>query len=216
MKILIIAAHPDDEILGCGGTLAKYINNEKMLITLTDGESSRNNNNEFDRNLITKDKICELLNIKHFYSANFPDNKLDTIPLLDIIQFIENKTKLFCPDLIFTHHPDCLNIDHALTYKATITCFRPQQCYKYKILSFYIPSSTDYNPKNNFNGNVYFSLSQEDIKLKIQCLEIYKNEMHLYPHSRSIKNIINLNKTWGCEITTNFAEKFELIREIVL
>lgn len=215
MKILIIAAHPDDEILGCGGTLSRFINDEKMLITLTDGESSRNNINNQNRNNLIEKYICKLLNIKYFYYGNFPDNKLDSINLLDIVKFLEEKTKNFEPDLIFTHHPDCLNIDHSLTYRAVLTLFRPQNGYNHKILSFMIPSSTDYNPLNNFRGNYYVKLSEDNINLKKQCLEIYEKEMKIYPHSRSINNIINMIKVWGCEVGCEYCEKFQLIRELI-
>ncbi len=214
MKILIIAAHPDDEILGCGGTLARYINEEKMLITLTDGESARGQNN-FNRNIKTSSEICNLLNIKYFEYGSFPDNKMDTISLLEIIKFLEEKTLNFKPDIIFTHHPDCLNIDHSITYRAVITLFRPQSGNTHKILSFMIPSSTDYNPLNNFHGNTYIKLTEEHILLKRKCLEVYINEMRKYPHSRSIENIINISRVWGCEVGLEYCEKFQLIRDII-
>ena len=214
MKILIVVAHPDDEILGCGGTLAKYIDAEKMLITLTDGESSRENLDNKNRNILT-DEICKILNIEHFAYSNFPDNQLDSVSLLSITKFIEDNVKNFKPDIIFTHHPDCLNIDHSLTYRSVITTFRPQKGYANKIYSFYIPSSTDYNPLNNFKGNTYFKLEEEHINIKMKCLEVYKNEMREYPHSRSNENIINLMKVWGSEIGYKYCEKFQLIRDIL-
>ena len=214
MKILIIVAHPDDEILGCGGVLSKYYNEEKLLITLTDGESARLPLKSQNRNNLTKEFILPILNIQKFVSGDFPDNKLDTIPLIDIIKFIELNTIDFIPDIIFTHHPDCLNIDHSITYRAVITAFRPQTGISQSIYSFYIPSSTDFIPLNNFNGNVYFKLNDKDVDIKKKCLEIYENEMRLYPHSRSIDNIINLLKIWGSEVGYFYCEKFQLIRNI--
>jgi LmbE family N-acetylglucosaminyl deacetylase len=215
MKILIIVAHPDDEVLGCGGTIAKYYNDEKMLLTLTDGESARNDNLNLNRNILTKNEICKKLNISNFEYGNFPDNQLDSIPLLAITKFIEDKTKNFLPDIIFTHHPNCLNIDHSITYKAVITAFRPQKGLSQKIYSFFIPSSTDYNPLNNFNGNLYIKLDDKHVLIKKECLEIYINEMKEYPHSRSIENIENLMKVWGSEIGYKYCEKFQIIRDII-
>jgi LmbE family N-acetylglucosaminyl deacetylase len=212
MKVLILAAHPDDETLGCGGVIKKLSqeNNFIKLITFTDGESSRNENS--NRNTLL-DRVCKKLGINEYIYGNFPDNKLDSIPLLDICKFIETNVE-FVPDLIFTHHRNCNNIDHQLVYKATITSFRPQFGNKVKILSYFVPSSTDYNPFNNFNGNVYYNI-KDTIENKIETLSIYDKEMRKYPHTRSYENITNLSKVWGAEVSLEYAEKFELIREIL-
>ena len=215
MNILILAAHPDDETLGCGGTLKKMSKNNDAflkLITFTDGESSRDNiPSEYNRNILL-DKVCEKLGINEYVCGNFPDNKMDSIPLLDLCKFIEQNIT-FKPDLIFTHHRNCNNIDHQLVYKATITAFRPQYGKNIKILSYYVPSSTDYNPFNEFRGNVYYNI-KDTIKDKLECLKIYDNEMKSWPHTRSYENIENLTKVWGSEIGLEFAEKFELVREV--
>ena len=213
MKVLILAAHPDDETLGCGGVIKKLSqeNNFIKLITFTDGESSRNNKNS-NRNTLL-DRVCTKLGINEYIYGNFPDNKLDSIPLLDICKFIESNVE-FIPDLIFTHHRNCNNLDHQLVYKATITSFRPQFGNKVKILSYFVPSSTDYNPFNNFNGNVYYNI-KDTIENKIETLSIYDKEMRKYPHTRSYENVKNLSKVWGAEVSLEYAEKFELVREIL-
>ena len=139
---------------------------------------------------------------------------MDSVTLLDICKFIEYNINNFEPDIIFTHHRNCNNIDHQVVYKATITVFRPQNGNNIKILSYYIPSSTDYNPFNNFNGNVYYNV-KNTIEYKIKALKIYDNEMRKYPHTRSYENILNLSKVWGSEVSLEYAEKFELVREII-
>jgi LmbE family N-acetylglucosaminyl deacetylase len=216
MNILILAAHPDDETLGCGATIKKLTqipNTYSKLITFTDGESSRlDKKSEYNRN-DKLENVCNYLGINEYVCGDFPDNKMDTIPLLDLCKFIEKNVN-FHPDLIFTHHRNCLNIDHQLVYKATLTSFRPQNGNKQKILSYYVPSSTDYNPYNNFQGNIYYDI-ENTINDKIKCLELYYNkEMREYPHTRSYENILNLSKVCGSEVGLKFAEKFELIREI--
>jgi LmbE family N-acetylglucosaminyl deacetylase len=128
-------------------------------------------------------------------------------------KYIENNVD-FEPNIIFTHHPGCLNIDHEIVYRATITAFRPQTKVNQTILSYSIPSSTDYNPRSNFVGNVYYDVSNT-FNVKISCLkENYDSEMRSYPHTRSYKNIENLMKVAGSEVGVEYAEKFELIRSV--
>ena len=209
--ILILAAHPDDEILGCGGTI-KRLSDETHLITLltfTNGESSRENGKD-RRNLL--DKVSKTIGINKYIAGDFPDNQMDSVPLLELCKFIENNIK-FEPDIIFTHHRNCNNIDHQLVYRATITTFRPQEGNAIKILSYYIPSSTDYNPFNEFRGNIYYDI-EDTIGAKLECLRFYDDEMREHPHSRSYENVENLAKVWGAEVGLKYAEKFELVREI--
>jgi len=132
--------------------------------------------------------------------------------LLQLCQFIENNTE--GPyDIIFTHFIGDLNIDHQLVTKATLTAFRPQQGHKTKIYSYYVPSSTDYNPLSTFDGNSYFELSNEDVTAKMKALAVYNEEMRDAPHSRSYENVISLMKVWGSEVGMVNCEKFKLIRE---
>ena len=213
MKVLVLAAHPDDETLGCGATLARLAQEGAYikLLTFTDGESARGPTykNRNDKLI----KVCNKLGISDYQLTNYPDNRLDIISLLDICKYIEQNVD-FEPDLIFTHHPDCLNIDHSIVYRATITVFRPQYGQEQTILSYYIPSSTDYNPLNNFRGNVYYDVNAT-YKTKLECLkENYDSEMRAHPHSRSYENVENLMKLAGAEIGVKYAEKFQLIRKI--
>lgn len=214
MRILILAAHPDDETLGCGATIYKLSkeNHHIQLLTFTDGVGSRNNNEE-NRNP-KLEQVSNILGISKYTSGNFPDNAMDSIPLLSICKFIEQNVAL-SPDIIFTHFSGDLNIDHQIVTRAALTVFRPQYGRKIKIYSYYVPSSTDYNPLTNFDGNVYFSLDEEEIKAKMDALKIYDKEMRHYPHTRSYENVENLMKVWGSEVGSLYCEKFKLLREIV-
>lgn len=214
-KILILAAHPDDETLGAGATIKKFndMGYYSKLITFTDGESSREHNEDKNRNSVLSN-VCKNLGINDYVSGNFPDNKMDSISLLDLCKFIEKNVD-FVPDIILTHHRNCNNLDHALVYKATITAFRPQIGNNIKILSYFVPSSTDYNPFANFKGRIYHNV-ETTFQSKLDCLKNnYDKEMRKYPHTRSYENIINLMKVWGSEVGLKYAEKFELVREIL-
>ena len=213
-NVLALAAHPDDETLGCGATLARLAKEGAYikLLTFTDGLSARGptskNRNE------RLDNVCKKLGIAEYAYTNYPDNRLDIISLLDKCKYIEANVN-FEPDIIFTHHPKCLNIDHSLVYQATITAFRPQHGNNIKILSYFVPSSTDYNPFNDFRGNIYYDVT-ETYSTKLECLkENYDDEMRTYPHSRSYENVENLMKIAGSEVGVEYAEKFELVRGII-
>ena len=212
-KILVLAAHPDDETFGCGATLSKLSKKNKIsLLTFTDGVSSRVNNQNKNRNF-KLEKVCKILGITNFDYGNFPDNSLDSVPLLDICKFIEKKIK-FSPDIIFTHHQECLNIDHEIVYRATITVFRPQTKNSPDIISYVVPSSIEYNPLKNIYYNLYFDV-KSSFKDKILACRIYSKELRKYPHPRSIQSMINQMKSNGSEIGIEFAEKFTQIRKII-
>jgi|TARA_R100000664_G_C2748202_1_gene135656 LmbE family N-acetylglucosaminyl deacetylase len=211
--ILILAAHPDDETLGCGATAAKLSEegHNIHLMTFTDGVDARDEKGKENRNN-RLGRISEILGINSFNHGDFPDNSMDVVPLLKLCKYIENHCP-FAPDLIFTHHPDCLNIDHEMVYRATLTAFRPQFGLRQTILSYFVPSSTDYNPQANFNGNVYVDIKGY-VDKKLKALSVYDEEMREHPHSRSYTNVKNLSSTWGSEVGLESAEKFQLIRSV--
>ncbi len=213
LKILVLAAHPDDETIGCGATIAKYNFEKKadtFLITFTDGVGARNLNQK-NRNLKLK-KVSKILGIKKFKFGSFPDNQMDSIPLLEICRFIE-KNVTYQPDIIFTHHQDCLNIDHSIVSRAALTVFRPQSTFSPEINCFRISSSTEYNPLNSFKGNLYVDVKKY-YKKKLAAMKIYSSELRKYPHPRNIKSILNTLKSDGSEVGLEFAEKFQTIRRV--
>ncbi len=213
MNVLVLAAHPDDETLGAGATIAKLADqgHSVKLLTFTDGEGARgptekNRNNKLDQ-------VCEILGIADYSCGDFPDNQMDSVPLLEICKFIE-KNVSEVPGLILTHHPECLNVDHSIVHRATLTVFRPQRGEAQDILGFYVPSSTDYNPNLTLRSNTYIDVSgYEDKKLK--ALEVYSEEMREFPHTRSYQNVANLMKVWGAEVGLLAAEKFYSARRIL-
>ncbi len=218
-KILIVAAHPDDEVLGCGGTLNQIKNNNIIkIIFLTNGVSARSKNNK----LIAKRKkecmkVMKFLNVKKTSFYNLPDNQLDKIPLLKIVKIIEKEIKKFNPSIIFTHTENCLNIDHVTIFNSVITACRPIKKNNVKaVISFEVPSSTNWkvSQKKKFNPNFYFDI-KNNINDKIKCLEIYKSELKKYPHSRSSKGLKIFAQYRGLESGLKFAEAFEIKRIIL-
>lgn len=213
-KVLVLAAHPDDETLGCGGTIHRLHREgcEVQLLTFTNGESSRGDTYKNRNKLL--ERVSEILGISKYSFSNFPDNAMDSVSILNLCKFIESEVDYF-PDIIFTHHHGDLNIDHQMVSRATHTVFRPQNGKNHDIYSYYVPSSTDYNPISFFNGNSYFKITDQDLEKKMKALDIYKKEIRDYPHSRSFKNVSNLCSVWGSEIGYELSEKFYKTRQVL-
>ncbi len=223
MKILVIAAHPDDEVLGCGGTIARYVSNgaNVHVAFMTDGVSSRSDDKndivDQDRRRKAAEQACAILGMKSVDYHQFPDNGMDTVPLLSIVKEIEKLINVYQPDTIFTHYAGDLNIDHQLVNRAVITATRPQPEMPVKtVLSFEIPSSTEWqfaNESGQFVPNWFIDISDYmDIKLK--ALNAYHEELREWPHPRSIRAIEHLAHWRGAIIGKNAAEAFILNRHI--
>jgi len=222
-KILIVAAHPDDEVLGCFGTVSRLIKDgyEAYTLILGEGKTSRN-----EQRIIEKKKYeLEVLNseiqtandvigIKKVFVESFPDNRFDSVDLLDIIKVISKVKEEIKPDIIFTHYEHDLNIDHQITYKAVITATRPMEdeCVK-EIYSFEILSSTEWNYPLSFSPDTYFDISNT-IDFKIKAMSKYSSELCKYPHPRSIEGIELNAKYQGMRVGKQYVEAFKSIRII--
>ena len=215
-KVLIFVAHPDDEVLGCGATIAKHIDNSDMvqIVFLSDGFSSRNDDENRDSNA---QKASKVLACQNPIFLNYPDNQLNTVPLLDIVKKIETIVSDFQPNIIYTHYFGDLNIDHQITHKAVITACRPQPnfCVK-EIYSFEVLSATHWQSpsmSNAFNPNYFVDVS-DFIKQKIKALQCYDNEMRDYPHARSYEAVVSLSSFRGSAVGVHNAEAFVVERLI--
>ncbi|MBF0492097.1 MAG: PIG-L family deacetylase [Deltaproteobacteria bacterium] len=228
--ILIIASHPDDEILGCGGTIAKYSRQgaEVYPVILAEGATSRGLTKGLNRN---SKKNPELKNLKEAAKnaakilgteipifLNFPDNQLDKIPLLKIIQKIEPIIKKIKPNILWTHHGYDINIDHQITHQAAITAARalPGSSIQ-QILFFETPSSTDYQIQSTQTAFLaqWFEDITSTLELKMKALEAYHLEMRAWPHLRSYEAIEALAKYRGAMAGFCAAEAFMLGRKMV-
>lgn len=225
MKILIIAAHPDDEVLGCGGTIARLSQegHEAYVAILGEGMTSRYDNRDHSDRELTRllqeksRQAAELLGVKDLFSYNLPDNRFDTIPLLDIVKPIEHLISKILPDTVYTHHGGDLNIDHAITFRAALTATRPVgSCPIKNLYTFEIPSSTEWGFQRLgavFNPNVFIDITRT-IEIKIQAMEVYDTETRPYPHPRSPEVLKAVAQRWGSVANISYAEAFELIRSI--
>jgi len=231
MTILVVSAHPDDETIGMAGTLKKLSKNHDInILFLADGITARKksghaNSPEYDVSEDENKKMLEeikirkkhakdalsLLGVKKIRFLDLPDNELDTIPFLKIVKEVEREILKTKCDTIFTHHHNDLNIDHRLAYEATITASRPIfDSTVNSIISFEAISSTDWHHPYQFRPNMYVDISKE-LKVKIQAIRAYKNEIRKYPHPRSVETIEAAARRWGSLYGFKAAEAFEII-----
>jgi LmbE family N-acetylglucosaminyl deacetylase len=225
-KALVIAAHPDDEILGCGGTAALLVEKgfEVRCLLMTRGVESRHDQGK--GSIITKAqdelntatlKAHSIIGFKQSRNLDLPDNQMDTLSLLQVVKKIEAELDSFKPQWVFTHHAGDLNIDHRITHQATITATRPLPGQSVKGLFFFeVSSSTDWVPAGSqapFTPNYFFDIS-ETLDKKIAALGAYKEEMREFPHARSLEAVKNLAHWRGASQGFRAAEAFILGRLI--
>ena len=224
-KLAVICAHPDDEVIGCGGTIAFYKkkNYEILSIFFTKGENSRQfkNNGLLIKNekkrIADSNKASLILGINRIVNFDLKDNELDKYSNLFLTKKIESELKIFNADIILTHAANDLNIDHRKVNQAVQTACRTSGTLNIKkILCFEISSSTNNFKvnKRRFNPNYYVDISKLMNKKK-KALKCYKKQLKPYPNPLSYKNIINLSRYRGSEVNLNYAEAFEAIRTIV-
>jgi LmbE family N-acetylglucosaminyl deacetylase len=218
-KILVVVAHPDDEVLGMGGVILKLTkNNEVSLLILSNGEGSRESEPKEKERLEQARKVAKELGVKNIFFEDLPDNQFDSMVLLSVVKKVEKVVEEIKPEIIYTHHSNDLNIDHRTTFQAVLTACRPQpNFFVRKILTFETLSSTEWqqkNPENMFYPNEYVDITNT-IDKKIEILRIYKNELANFPHPRSEKGVRILSEYRGMEVGYKNAEAFQVIRNLI-
>jgi LmbE family N-acetylglucosaminyl deacetylase len=226
-KILVIAAHPDDEILGCGGTMARHIQrgDEVHVWILAEGLTSRDQvRNREER----KAELSELAKAAHEANSilgvtslnlhDFPDNRMDSLDRLDIIKKVESIINEYKPDTVYTHHVGDVNVDHKCIHEAVVTACRPipGNHLVRDLLYFEVASSTEWQTAGSaapFLPNWYVDISNT-LELKLKALEAYNMEMREWPHARSVKALEHLARWRGANIGTEAAEAFIVGRHI--
>ena len=224
MSILVIAAHPDDEVLGCGGTIAKLAaDHEVHIAILGEGIMSRHDqpNNADKEALLTLQEdarsASKLLRAKSVSMDSLPDNRFDELPLLDITKRVERLIQEFQPEIVYTHHPGDLNVDHQITFRALLTATRPVSgCPVRDIYAFEVPSSTEWafqQIQPAFKPNVFVDVTST-IETKVHGLQCYRSEVRPFPHPRSAEALRAIARRWGSVVGAEYAEAFELIRSL--
>jgi LmbE family N-acetylglucosaminyl deacetylase len=227
-RIMVVVAHPDDEVLGLGATMYRLINDYECIthvVILGEGITSRSDLRDvenWEKELsIHKNNIdAARKKIGYFNSSifDFPDNRFDSVPLLDIIKVIEKEKESFNPDVIFTHHGGDVNIDHQRTFEAVVTCNRPLDIEKVNmIITFETMSGTEWrassDPKH-FIPNLIVEVSEGGLAAKIDAMECYEFEKRDYPHPRSPEALRIRAQMWGVANGVHLAEAFQIIRKI--
>ena len=225
MTVLVIAAHPDDEVLGCGGTIARLAQegHDVYIAILGEGITSRYQQREqADQALVEalharSRQVAELLGARDLFLYSLPDNRFDTVPLLDVIKIIEELVERLQPQVIYTHHGGDLNIDHMVVHRAVLTATRPVAgCPLREIYAFEVPSSTEwafgqFQPASR--PNVFVDISAT-LETKLQAMALYESEAHSFPHPRSPEALRAIARRWGSVVGLEAAEAFQLIRSV--
>jgi len=219
MNVLVIAAHADDEVLGAGGSIARWTRegHDVSVLFFTDGVGSRGKNSAAARiRRKAAQKAAKILGFSIAGLGTFPDNQLDTVPLLKIAQTIERVKAKVRPERVLTHFWGDLNIDHRRVFEAALTAFRPQPgetCRE--ILSFEVASATEWGaPAEAFRPTSYVQLSQTDVDRAVEAYQAYQHEVRPSPHSRSVEAFRARRLVRGHEAGVSWAEGFVLCREL--
>lgn len=220
-SVLVVAAHPDDEVLGCGGTMAALAARGATVRVafLADGVTARG---EIDQATLAARraaarKACEILGVKEPLFGDFPDNRMDTVPRLEAIKAVETLIRECTPDTLLTHHAGDVNIDHRRVHEAVITACRPQRDHPVQTLLFFeVPSSTEWQTPGSgtpFVPNWFCDIS-EHLKAKLTALEAYAQEVRPWPHPRSRRGVEHLARWRGACVGFDAAEAFMLGRRL--
>ena len=224
-RILVVAAHPDDEALGCGGTipLLAAAGHEVYIMIMGEGITSRHEKRDQAAEALvtqlrtTSQQVAALLLAKEVFLYSLPDNRFDTVPLLDIVKQVETVVDKLQPAIVYTHHGGDLNIDHQIVSRAVLTATRPgKDCPVRELYTFEVPSSTEWTFgqfEPVFRPNVFMDIS-ETLKAKLQAMQLYESESRPFPHPRSPEALRAIALRWGSMVGVNAAEAFQLVRSV--
>jgi LmbE family N-acetylglucosaminyl deacetylase len=223
--VLVIAAHPDDEVLGCGATIARLAGegHDVYIAILAEGITSRfAERKDADAGLLTRlhqdcRNVASILGAKDVSLYGLPDNRMDTVALLDVVKIVEDLVERLKPSDIYTHHPGDLNVDHQVTFRAVMTATRPMPGQPVRnVYTFEVMSSTEWAFQHfapEFRPNVFMDVATT-LETKIRAMSVYESEARPFPHPRSADSLRAYARRWGSVSGCEAAEAFELIRSV--
>jgi len=226
-NVLVVAAHPDDEVLGCGGTIARHADagDQVQVLIVAEGATSRQQHR--DRSLAMEElsllsqasqQAGRILGARGVELLDLPDNRLDSLNRLDLIKRIEARIKRHQPQVVYVHHAGDVNVDHRRLHEAVVTACRPTPGQPVRrLLSFEVASSTEWQPPGSapaFQPNWFLDISAQWPR-KREALAAYATEMRPWPHARSLEAQEHLARWRGAQVGVEAAEAFCLLRELV-
>ena len=227
MRILIVAAHPDDEVLGCGGTIARHADAGDQVQVLIVAEGATSRQQQRDRVQATDElsalaqaaqQAGAILGAQGVELLDLPDNRLDSLDRLDLIKQIEERIDRHQPQVVYVHHAGDVNVDHRRLHEAVVTACRPTPGQPVRrLLSFEVASSTEWQPPGSappFQPNWFVDISAQWPR-KREALVAYASEMRPWPHARSLEALEHLARWRGAQVGVEAAEAFCLLRQLV-
>ena len=216
-NILVVAAHPDDEVIGAGGTIAAHAarGDQVFIAILTEGASVQVPG-EDDKISLKKrqaQQAAEVLGAREVFSGDFPDQRLDVMPMLEINRFVERVAREVEPHVIYTHHFADLNSDHRAAYEAAAVAARPFSLPSFERLLCYTVDTLTHAGRGAQQFNVYSDIT-ETLELKLKAMQVYETEVRAYPHPRSLEALRYMALRNGAMVGLHAAEVFQSVLEV--
>jgi LmbE family N-acetylglucosaminyl deacetylase len=225
-SVLVVAAHPDDEVLGCGGVIAKHadMGDSVNVLIVAEGATSRNHTLESSQATSELSYLAQsaraasqILGVNDLELLGYPDNRLDSIDRLDLIKVVEQRVQHCRPNVVYVHHSGDVNVDHRRLHEAVVTACRPIPGHPVKqLLAYEVASSTEWQPSasaNSFQPNWFVDISDQ-WERKREALVVYSREMRAWPHPRSLEALEHLARWRGAQVGVEAAEGFCLLRQL--
>jgi len=225
-RVGVVCAHPDDEVLGCGATMARHaaLGDEVHVLILAEGITGRDEGRDPAARHAqlaalkqSAQAAADVLGAHSVTFEGFPDNRMDSVDLLDVVKAVERFLVGRSIEAVYTHHAGDLNIDHRITHQAVLTACRPVPGSRvHTLLCFEVPSSTEWQARGSGEPfmPVWFEDASQTLHAKLAALRCYEEEMRTWPHPRSYEGVDALARWRGASVGLPAAEAFELVRRI--